>query len=386
MRLIYFLFPIFFYFASCFAAVEECGIAAQQNIVVLPAGEVYNGNYFAAGTTVEISGIVNGDVYVFAEQVVVDGEINGDLLGSGGSIDISGKVSHNCRIVGGQILMSGMIGGNVTAAAGNLQLLSSASLGGSLVATAGNADLASSIGSDVYIAASNLRISSEIHGDLKGYVGQMRITSKGVIDGNVEYRSSTEAWIEPGAVIKGEVTHRPSFVHGLVKGTWIQRVLVGSKVIAILMNFIYTFVIGAVLIKFFPRNLEAALNSLKIHPLKSLSCGLMILVLVPLASLVLLMTILGVPFALTLIAANIISFYTAKVYSIIFVSNALFGKMGLKTNRLPSFFLGTIFYFILTLIPIIGTIIAFAAMLFGLGAGILAQGKRGIFSTPSGAK
>jgi hypothetical protein len=97
----------------------------------------------------------------------------------------------------------------------------------------------------------------------------------------------------------------------------------------------------------------------------------------------LLMTILGVPFALTLMAANIIGFYTAKVYSIFWVSNWLFGKIGFKRNCLPGFFCGLIIYFGLTAIPVLGVVVAFAAMLFGLGGGVLAQTKRGIFTSRS---
>jgi hypothetical protein len=306
--------------------------------------------------------------------------VNGDLLGCAGAIDISGKVTHNCRLLGGQILISGEVGKNVTAIGGNLQLLSSASLGGNLVATAGNVELAAKIGSDATVVASNLRISSQINNDLQCYVGRMRVTSKAVIGRNLEYRSNAPAWIEEGATVRGQTIYHPSFVHELVKGTWIQGLLVGSKIVAILMNFIYTFVIGVILIKIFPKNLESALHELKKHPLKSLSYGLMLLILLPLASLLMLMTILGIHFALTLIALNIIGFYTSKVYCIFLASNWIFGKVGMKANRLPSFFLGLVIYFCLTFVPIFGTILAFAFMLLGLGAGVLSQGKRGIFN------
>ena len=82
-----------------------------------------------------------------------------------------------------------------------------------------------------------------------------------------------------------------------------------------------------------------------------------------------LMTILGIPFALTLIALNIIGLYTAKVYCIFWASNWIFGswifgRMKMKTNGLPSFFLGLVVYFCLTPIPIFGTILTFAFMLF----------------------
>jgi cytoskeletal protein CcmA (bactofilin family) len=376
-------------FAACFVDAflfaNEDDLTEEQKVIVLPAGTVYNGDYFAVGNDVEISGTVNGDVYVFAQQVIIDGMINGDVLGSGGSIDISGKVLRSCRLAAGQILISGEIGNNVTAIAGNLQLLGSSSIGGNLVAIAGNVDLAAKIGADATVMASNLRVSSQINKNLQGYVGQMRLTSKAFVGGDLYYRTNTPPWIEPGAVIRGTVTHRPTFVHELVKGTWIQKLLVGSKVLAILMNFLYTFVIGIVLIKLFPKNLEAATEVLKSHTFKAICYGIVLLVLVPLAALILLMTILGVPFALTLLAANVIGFYTAKVYTIFWASNWMFGKIGFKANRLPGFFCGLLLYFCLTAIPVAGTMLAFISMLLGLGAGVLSQAKRSIFQTQTSA-
>jgi hypothetical protein len=380
MRLIFLsLAFLCFFFSGLHADVSP----EEKSVVVLSANEVYEGNYFACGTSVEISGTVNGDVYIFAEQVVVDGTINGDLLCCGGSVDVSGKVLHNCRMAGGQILISGTVGNQVTAVAGNLQLLPSATVGGSLVAVAANSDLAAGIGSDVTLIASNVRLSSHIRKGVQGLVGNLRVTSRALIGGDLDYRSSNDAWIEPGATILGAVIHQPSFVHEFVKGTWIHKFLVGSRVLAVLMNFLYTFVVGVFLVKMFSKNLESALHVLKEQPLKSLVAGIMLLVLLPLVALILLMTILGVPFALTLVATTIIGFYTAKVYSIFWMSNWLFGKVGLKPNRLPLFFCGTVLYFCLTVIPVFGLIVAFAAMLFGLGAGVLAQTRRGgLFNSP----
>ncbi len=369
----------FFLLCSCLFLHAQEGALEEQNVVVLMSGEVYEGNYFASGRSVEISGTVNGDVYVLAEQVVIDGVVNGDVLICAGSTDISGHVSQNCRVLGGQVLMSGTIGNNVTAVSGNLQLLPSATIKGSLVATAANVELGATIGSDATIIASNVRLSAHIGHNLKGYMGEMRITSRAYIGGCVDYKSSKDVWIEPGAFVGGKVVRHPTLVHKLIEGTWIQKLLFGSKVLAILMNFIYTFVIGAILIKIFPKNLEAALQVLQTRPLKSLGFGLVLLVGLPIACLVLLMTILGVPFALTLLAANIIGLYTAKIYSIFWASNWAFKKVRLKPNRLPVLFCGMVVYFFLTAIPIFGTMLAILAMLFGLGAGVVAQTKRGIF-------
>jgi len=359
----------------CAMGMAHADEASQERTIVLPAGSVHNGDYFAFGSAIEISGTVNGDVYLAGEQIVIDGTINGDVLAIGGSLDVSGEVANNVRSIGGQILISGHVGHNVTAVGGNVQFLPSAVIAGNTVVLAGNADLAARIQHDATVVASNLRISAIMGDSLLAYVGQMRITSLANIKGDVDYRSSSLAAIDPGAKIGGKLTHHPSLVHELVEGTWIQGLLVGSRIVAIMMNFLYTFVIGIILLKLFPKNLEHAIDSLKEKPWLALGFGVMLLVLLPLASLILLMTILGVPFALTLMAANIVGFYTAKIYTIFWVSNWVFSKVKMKPNRLSTLTVGMIFYFIITSIPVLGTLIAFAAMLFGLGAGVLAQAR-----------
>ncbi len=378
MRLIYAFVCLLF--IATLQAHDERPESEDSHVISLPAGAVYEGNFFAFGDSVEISGTVNGDVYILANQVVIDGVVNGDVLAAAGSLEVSGRVARNVRSISGQMLISGQVGNNVSSLSGNVQFLPSSSVGGSVVLVAGNVDLSSKIASEVVVVASNVRISGLLGGILKAYVGHLRITSRADVVGNIEYRSSAPAWIDPMAKVEGKITYHPSLVHELVKGSWFRKLLVGSKVVTLLMNFFYTLVVGLILLKIFPKNLEAALHALKDHPWKSFSYGVMLLVLLPLVSVILLMTILGVPFALTLIAANIIGFYTAKIYSIVWASNWLFTKAKFKANRFPILCLGIICYFMLTEIPFFGTLFAFAAMLFGLGAGVLAQARRRLLS------
>jgi hypothetical protein len=290
---------------------------------------------------------------------------------------------RNCRLCGGQILLSGQIGGSVSVVAGNLQLLSSSNIGGNLVAIAGNIDTGAEIDQSATFVASNVRVSSHIHQNLQGYVGKMRLTSKAIIDGDVDYRSNTVAWIDKGAVIRGTLLYHPSIVHQMMEGTWLYKILFGSQVLALLMNLIYTFVVGVLLMKLFPGNLQTTLHYLKNHTWKSFLYGILLIVILPLVFLLLLVTILGVPFALTLLAANVVGFYTAKVYVIFWSSNWLFGKMGLQRSHLLSFFLGVILYFMITSIPVVGPAIAIAALLLGLGAGVVAQTKGPLFRRSS---
>jgi hypothetical protein len=361
-RIVIFLFCLFL---SAHAFAEE----DASGMVTLPAGVVHHGNFFAMGNNVEISGIVEGDVYALASQVTIDGQVKGDLLICAMSAEISGKIDHNIRILAGQVIVSGSGGNNITAVGGNVHLAQSAQIKGNVVCVAGNAELAANIQKEATVIASYLRLTGSIGDRLLAYVGKMRLTSRASIAGNLEYRSTNPAIIDPGAHIKGEVIHHPSLVHRLFKGSWIQRLLAGSKVAATLMNFLYSFVIGWILIRLFPKKVELALEALSKEPLKVLGVGLTLVILLPLASLVLLMTILGAPFALTLIALNVIGFYTAKIFSILWVTEEIIRRRKWQVEqRLVALAMGLMVYFILLLIPYFGFALTWAALVFGLGA------------------
>ena len=64
---------------------------------VLRAGQVVQGDYFAFGPHVAISGIVNGDLYAAGGEVLVDGTVNGDVIVAGAKVMVSGTVARGCE-------------------------------------------------------------------------------------------------------------------------------------------------------------------------------------------------------------------------------------------------------------------------------------------------
>ncbi len=347
----------------------------EQPFKMLPVEERVEGDYFTWGKGVEILGTVTGDVYVMGGQVFIDGVVEGSVLVLAGTAEVSGHVKQNVRGMGGQLRISGRVDHNVTLVAANAEVTQTARIGGDIVSVAGNTDLGGSIGFNATLVSSNLRLSGEVKNDVRAYSEQVRIGARSHIDGNLTYRSSVPAWIDPNARILGKVTYHPTLVHDLFKGTWLQGVLIGSKFAALFMNFIFTFVIGVIVLKIFPASAHSAVLALKHHAAKAVIYGVVLLVIFPLAALLLMMTILGAPFALTILALNVVTFYTVKLFPVLWVGNWLFPKVGLKAWHLPGFTLGLIAYFFLTMIPYFGQGLSFAALLFGLGAMVISQGK-----------
>ena len=345
----------------------------KDGFVVLPQGVVYKGDYFATGGSIEISGDVKGDVFAFGSHVVVDGKVEGDVIAAGGTIEIGGEVLGNVRIAGGQVEISGTVGRNATVMGGNVQLTGRGLIQGNAVFTGGVVEIAGRIGQKLTLTASQARFSGQVGNNIKAYVGALRLSATAEVGGDLEYTSSEEARISPDAKIKGQTTYHPSAVRQVFKGEWRKGFILGTRFVGILMNFLFSFVIGLVIIKFFPRRVKGALSLLEKRPWKAFWVGLLTTILLPLACLILFITILGFPIALALVALSLLGFYSAKTFPILYFSNRLFPKIGLKKNSLVTFFSGLVAFFIIQQAPILGSLLSLAFLFLGLGAVLLGR-------------
>ena len=360
----------FLLFSVLFATEKEDN---EIDIVVLPSTAVVNNDYFANGRTVEISGTINGDLYVLGGQVFIDGTVNGDVLALAGSVEVSGNVANNVRVLAGQALITGHIGRSLTGVAATIELGPSATIGRNAVLVSGNADVESHIVRNLRLYSSSVRISDHIGGKVLANVGQLRLTSKVVIDGSLEYWSNKNALIDPNAAIKGGVTHHPSFFYDLIHNKVFNWLKIGSKFAGLVMNFFYSFIIGLIMLRYFPQRIERTIVMLNTKPAQSAVAGIVLIFLLPIIMLAMIITILGVPFALTLLSLTVVGFYTAKILSILWLSTHLFRRFEFKRHKKLYFAFALIVYFILSMIPYLGIVITSAALILGIGGAVLGK-------------
>ena len=232
----------FFFFLFALSAL----FADKNGMIILSKGKVHDGDYFVRGSTVEISGTVNGDLYVLGGQVFIDGTVKGSVLLAGGSTNIEGLIEQNLRMVAGQLVLSGSVGGSATLLAGTIKFLPSAKVENSVVALGGNVDLSGNIGDGLYVGASSLRLADSVKGNVKTYVNKLRVSSNANIDGKLEYWSSSKAEISDQAQVKGGVIHHPSFFYTAMQNKFIKSLRFGSKLLPLIMNFLYSLVLGLI--------------------------------------------------------------------------------------------------------------------------------------------
>jgi len=340
------------------------GVGNSTGTIIVPKGQVIEHDFTAFGSHIEISGEIDGDLFAFGSQVFIDGVVKGSVILVAGTVTLSGEVTENVRTIGGQILVSGTIGRSLTALGGSVEVQKGATIGRNITTVTGSTDIAGSVDGSARLYSSSVRVSSDVGKDVLAYTSNLRITSTSTIGGELKLYSDNSATIDPAANIEGGVEEHPSFLTKLSDHPTLKWLRIGSKFATLLMNFFYSLILGYLFMRFFPHKVESALRAMKTKPWQALLTGVVAVIILPLLCIVLLITIVGVPFALTLLGIYVLGFYTAKVFTVLYASERVFGS---KYRKL-CFFLSLVIYFLFTTIPYVGFALSTGAMLFGLGA------------------
>lgn len=372
----FFLFLLCILPPSLRAKSGEVKATPLPSVTVLHRNEVVDGDFFARGNNVEIAGVVKGDAYIAGGQVFIEGTIEGDLLVMGGNIDLSGTVLGNVRALAGQMQVSGDISKNATLLTGNVNFSPKGNVQGNLVSIAGTIDLSAPIDGNVKIISSNTRISNIVRRSIDAVVGKIRFTSSARVDGDVIYKSREKAIFDPGSQVYGEVHYKRSFVNKHFDTEKMQKLIKGSKIVGNLMNLFYTLIIGVIFIKFYPQKLSAGERILNKTPIKAFGAGVAALIVLPLISVIMLVTVLGAPFAITLIGLNIMGFYSAKMLTIYWLSSRYTPNIGLSKHPYIGYFCASLIYFLLCAVPVLSYAVSVGAMLIGFGATVLAASQK----------
>mgnify|MGYP001588379684 CR=1 FL=1 len=374
MKRLWLIVPLIFLLFITSTVAAQSSDSKKVQVTSIEKNETVNRTYFAANERVEIAGTVNGDVFVAGGVLLVTGKINGDLIAAGGEVTVSGEVSDDIRVTGGQIRISGKIGKNLTVAGGSVDITESASIGKALIAFGGNVNVNAPVGTTINSGAGTLTLNSSVGGDVDAGVGVLRLTSKAVVKGNITYWSDTEASIDDSALVSGEITKKTSPTNrSYVDKTKILGIIAGFSLALKLANLLVWFVMGLLLIKFVPGFFDRSVNTLKEQPWSALGVGFLALVLTPILAVVLMVTLVGIPFGIVLLALYGILLYFVRVLVTYLIGEWLMGKFGWKIHQVWALLIGLVVYGILTIIPVIGGLVGLFATLLGLGGWLISK-------------
>lgn len=340
------------------------------------AGETINDDLAIAGESVTIGGHVAGDVFAAGSRVTVlpGARIDGDLLAAGATLTVGGTVGGDARVTGATIQIDGAVGRNVTAVGSQLTLGPSASVGGNWLSGSEGLTLQGAVTGNVTAGAGTTHLAGAVGRNVELGVGQLAVQPSARVGGDLRYVSRVDVAVPVGSV-QGQVQRtdppqppaeerrRGPDIGGIVFGLVL---LAGSVLVGLLLGWLV------------PGLYRSAQQVLERRALVAFALGLVVLVVVPVAALLLLITVLGAPLA----ALGLVAYFAGWYIGWLVAAAALAGVVIDLVRRgvAPAWgwlvVAGLVGLHLMTWIPYIGPVVTFLVLCLGLGTLLLLLSDR----------
>lgn len=378
------------------AAVGLLAFASSAHALMLKNGdavfvakeETVAGSLYAAGSNITVEGRVQGDLVCAGQNITVNGTVDGDVLCAGQTVTINGQVGGSVRAAGNSITINGKVAHTLMAASSNLSLGSSAEIGWDAIFGTAMADLRGTVKRDIDGAGAAVTMAGPVGRNVWLMLDDRssRSTNKGkdqkaeterapnlviakgaAIGGSLNYTASRDASIQPGSSIKGETKrHEPmarkhDSGQGMIAWLWWRIIVIFSAL-----------VIGLVLASWLRRPLLDIGQRVLAKPYKALGLGALVMFLTPLAAIVLMVTLIGLPLGIIMLLLWGVVMYLGKIVVSIIIGHELLKRYGRKAegkaiSLVSAMAVGVVLTFIIFSIPVVGWLASLAATLIGVG-------------------
>ena len=219
----------------------------------------------------------------------------------------------------------------------------------------------------VQMSSGSVTLRNRVGGDVRGRVDHLKLDGA-QIAGNLDYTSDNQVELVNGARVSGTTTRHTPTDRG-PRGA-------GNGVVGWLQGLIGIFALGLLLIFLLPGLSTRAIDAERAQPWASLGIGAAICVLTPIVALIVFIVgifIGGWWLGLLLIPLWILALAIGYVVSGFLLGRLIFAQLGWARYHDALKLLGGLFVLsVLVIIPVLGWLVALAALLFGTGALALA--------------
>lgn len=350
-------------------AVPMLLIAAEVRIGEQPSlasDERISSDFYIAGGNVTSAGPITGDLAAAGGNVLINSAVTQDIFAAGGTVTILGTVGDDIRVGGGNITISSQVRGDVVAAGGQTHI-TGAGIGGDLLWGGGVLRLEAPVAGNIKIGGGEVYLNSTVVGDVEFRGEKLTLGPNAVVEGNMWYASANEIKMEEGAVVSGTVT----FEQLESKRDVAKAGFAAAASLAVLFSFLMRLAAALILALIFHKYARTLVESVVQRPLVELGRGFAAFAIIPIASIVFLVTVIGIPLGiLGLIAFVALLIFGALLAPVVLgslVHKYVFKPDGYQVTWV-SILIGVVLYTILGWIPLIGWIAKFALVLATLGA------------------
>lgn len=341
--------------------------------LTVAAGETVEDDLLLTGVAVAIDGTVKGDVIAFAESVTVTGTIEGNLVAAANSVDVHGRVTGTLYTAAEDLLITGDVGRSVVSAVGNGTIEKSAAIGRNWISGGDQLRSDGRIGLGVLAGASQLQINGPVAGDVEAAVESLTFGREAAVDGSVTYRSEHDAAVEDGARV-GEMERIP------VRRNFRRDMDFGPfRSIGMAVQFVGFVIVGLIVLALLPRLRFSFQQAVVEKPWQTPLIGLVILLVVPIASVLLMVTVIGIPLGFVSLLLYPLAIYLGQVLLSWTAGRLIADRWAWLGSQhwAMIFLIGAIVTTILTALPFVDFAFGFLAVVYGLGGLYYALSRKG---------
>ena len=413
------IFVLVALFSLTFASPALAFDGRSGDKVVIEADEVINDDLYVTAEEFTLEGSVKGDLIVFAAYIFINGTVEGDLIAAGNTVVIEGTVTDDARIAGAALQLgdNASIGGDLIAAGASLETKDGSAVDQDVVYAGGQGLLAGSIERNLWVGTGALELRGEIGGDVQAEVGEaqqgspspsmyisdvkvpvpnvqpgLTIADSAKVNGDFTYTQTKEIEIPTGAV-SGKVTRNEPVVNEeYIPAPPTAAEVAASWVFDLLRNIATLAIFGLLLVWLVPGFLKGLGDKLQTQPVPSLGWGVVAYAAFFFAILLIVVAMIvgGIIFGVislggvtaTIIWVGILSIFAMIVGFVLFTGFGaqilvawLSGKWilgrfnpALAEHKVWPLLLGVVIVGLLVNLPLVGWLIGFLIMFFGLGA------------------
>ena len=322
-----------------------------------------------AGGSVRQTEPVDGDMIGLGGNVDVMASVKGDAVLGGGDVRVRDNVQQDLYAVGGNVRVDAAVGGSARLAGGNVEISGTASIGKNLSVAGGTVEIRGPVGGNVEVASGDVLIDSAVAGDVRVAAGELELGPHAAIGGRLVHRGPGAIKRDPSAQVAGGVTRSESRAH---RG---EKIVDGS-------GFGWSWSLGLIALAGLiagvsPTGSRSIGEGLRNDPGIGLLLGFITLVCVPIAAVILMVTIIGIPLAFAVLLLYFLMLIVGYAAVGVVVGDAALAKLRSQDAARAGWRVGAamatmLVLALLTRIPVLGGLLAFVALLAGVGAIVLA--------------
>ena len=293
-------------------------ISQTQETYTIKEGDEY---LFEQNVTIDTP--VDGNLFIIANNVTIDSQIGGDAFICANTINIKGAI-YNIYSIGDTLTIDGFVYRDIRSVCNSL-------------------NINGMVGRNVFVNC------SDIH--FKENTENSSVASYGTIQGNLNYFSDEEITI-PDNAVSGEVIFSQLANYTFDITDYIYSL--GT----ILVSVIVIWLIG---LWFAPKVLQTSSNAMSWKKaLQIIGLGIIVPIVLALLTIIILLIPIASQFVLLLLCLLMILFFISTSVTLIDINDGICNKCNISKNvyKLGFLIIVTFIYWLLTLIPYLGTILS----------------------------